>query len=206
MYALAVSVLWHLLWFFLVTIVVQVPKKKSGNQPVIVSFGPVLDDIIFKTLVETRPEISKAFYRQPADFSSATDVPTETVERYSTGDVISVPSGKKFMAALKNLVGGGKISPEGITAAENYFEIITPTNAPAILSRPPAPSAAFVSAAQPTEIEFLIDAHGKVSDVEVVASSGDSTVDHWWENHLQQWIFSEVRPSDSKSRLRVRFH
>ncbi len=126
-FALSVSLLWHLFWFFSVTIVVTPHRKIPGPPPKIVSLGPVLDDAIFKTLVESRPEISKAFYRQPADFSSATQAPLQTVERYTPGDVVSVPMGKKFLSTLKEVVGGGKVSPDsGIpvlepAGVEDYF-------------------------------------------------------------------------------------
>ena len=112
LFALLVSVLWHLFWFLSVTIVVAPPKKAPGVQTTIVSLGPVLSDAIFKTLVENRPEISRAFYRQPADFSSATEAPVATVERYEPGDVVSVPQGKKFMELMKDRVGGSKVSPD----------------------------------------------------------------------------------------------
>ncbi len=108
-FALAVSVLWHLFWFFAVTIVVTTPKQKPQMQPQIVSLGPVLDDAIFKTLLESRPEISKAFYRQPGDFSTATDLPDPSSERYASGDVVSVSFGRKFFSTIKDLVGGSKI-------------------------------------------------------------------------------------------------
>ena len=112
LFAFLVSVLWHLFWFLSVTITVAPPKQTPRTQTSIVSLGPVLSDAIFKTLVENRPEISKAFYRQPADFSSATEAPIKTVERYEPGDVVSVPQGKQFMALMKDRVGGSKTSPD----------------------------------------------------------------------------------------------
>ena len=112
LFAVLVSVLWHLFWFFSVTIVVTTPARQPMVPPKIVSLGPVLDDAIFKTLVESRPEISKAFYRPPANFSSATEVPAETVERYAPGEVVSVPFGKKFFTSLKDAVNGDKAVPE----------------------------------------------------------------------------------------------
>lgn len=211
LFAFLVSFLWHLFWFFSVTIVVVPPKKAPRVQPVIVSLGPVLSDAIFKTLVESRPEISKAFYRQPADFSSATEAPVQTTERYSPGDVVSVPQGKRFLGALKVLVSGSKASPEAglpiLTSddAENYFEFSKATEPLQILSRPGAPRDLF-SAPRSTEIEFSIDARGHVSDTEIVLSSGDAATDLAWEDHLQQWIFAEQSPSPGgQARLRVKF-
>ena len=112
LFAVSVSVLWHLFWFFAVTIVVTAPRQQPLAQPKIVSLGPVLDDAIFRTLVESRPEISKAFYRPPASFSAATEVPVETVERYAPGEVVSVPFGKKFFTTLKDALEEDKASPD----------------------------------------------------------------------------------------------
>ena len=108
LFAMIVSVLWHLFWFLSVTIVVAPPRKNPTAPPVMVSLGRVLDDAIFRTLVESRPEISKAFYRPSADFSAATEAPATPLERYIPGDVVSVPSGRKFMDSLKDRVGGEK--------------------------------------------------------------------------------------------------
>ena len=201
-FAFLVSLLWHLFWFFSVTIVVTPPKKSLKTQPVIVSLGPVLNDAIFKTLVESRPEISKAFYRPPADFSTATEIPIQTIERYSPGDVVSIPLGKKFMNTLKDILEGSKISHD----ADDYFELSGAAGRFQILSRPPAPGGKFF-AGQSTEIEFSIDAHGRVLDPEVVMSSGDASVDLTWENHLRQWIFAEedVFDASKAGRLRVKF-
>ena len=111
LFAVLVSVLWHLFWFFSVTIVVAPLRKNPVSQPSVVSLGPVLDDAIFRTLVESRPEISKAFYKPPADFSAATEVPPQTLERYTPVEAVNVPSGKKFFDSLKDRVGGTKTVP-----------------------------------------------------------------------------------------------
>ena len=117
LFAVLVSVLWHLLWFFAITIVVTPPKQRPHPQPKVVVLGPVLDDAIFRTLVEARPEISKAFYRPPADFNTATSVPAQTIERYAPGDVISVPSGKRFFEPLKDEIGGTKAAADNSAPA-----------------------------------------------------------------------------------------
>ena len=213
LFAVVVSLLWHLFWFFSLTIVVAPPRKSPRVQPTIVALGPVLSDAIFKTLVESRPEISKAFYRQPADFSSATEAPVETVPRYAPGDVVSVPQGKKFMGSMKASVSGTKSSPDaGLPMlvsddAGDYFEISGAPESLQILSRPSAPADLLLNA-QPMEIEFSIDAHGRVSDPEVIVSGGDPSSDLAWEDHLRQWIFAEESGigSSAATRLRVKFH
>lgn len=112
LFAVLVSILWHLLWFFAVTIVVTPPAKKPLGQPRVVVLGAVLDDAIFRTLVESRPEISKAFYRPPDEFNDALGVPAQAVERYAPGDVVSVPAGRQFFESLKEEIDGEKASPD----------------------------------------------------------------------------------------------
>ena len=111
LWALAVSVLWHLFWFFSITITVS-SHQKVKPRPKLVSIGAVLDDTIFKTLVENRPQLSQAFYRPLSDFSSKLEPEVKTIERFSPGDVVSVPFRKKFADSLRELIGGPKSSPE----------------------------------------------------------------------------------------------
>ena len=107
-FAVTVSILWHLFWFFAVTIVVTPPKQALQRQPRVVSLGPVLNDAIFRTLVETRPEISKAFYRPSKEFNEVTDVPVENAGRYAAGDVVSIPAEKKIPSVLEDEIRGTK--------------------------------------------------------------------------------------------------
>lgn len=109
---LAFSLLWHFFWFFSIKIVVSPPKKAEKPRPYLVSLGPVMDDAIFKTLVESRPELSQSFYRRPSDFLAAAELPIETIPRQMKGDVVSVPFGKKFIASLREVVGGVKAAPD----------------------------------------------------------------------------------------------
>ena len=109
---LAVSLLWHFFWFFSIRVVVSTPKKTEKPRPYLVSLGPVMDDAIFKTLVEAKPEFSKSFYRRPTDFSAAVDLPALPASRYEAGSVVSVPFGRKFVNSLKEIVGGIKTSPD----------------------------------------------------------------------------------------------
>ena len=110
-WALLFSLLWHGFWFFSLTITVS-SHKKTKPRPKLVSIGAVLDDSIFKMLVENRPQLSQAFYRPISDFSSKLEPQAKTMERYSSGDVVSVPFSKKFSESLKELIGGSKSSPE----------------------------------------------------------------------------------------------
>ena len=111
LWALLLSLLWHSFWFFSLTIVVSADKK-IRQKTKLVSIGSVLDDSIFKTIVENRPQLSQAFYRPLSDFSSQLETKPQTLERYSAGDVVSVPFSKKFSDSLKELIGGEKYSPQ----------------------------------------------------------------------------------------------
>ena len=110
--ALGLSVLWHAFWFFSITISLNPNKMIAKPHPRIVSLGPVLDDKMFRTLVETKPEYSQTFYRRLSDFASPVEIQTKTVERYSRGSVVSLPLGKKTWNAVQSLIGGTKASPE----------------------------------------------------------------------------------------------
>ena len=110
--ALGLSVLWHAFWFFSLTISLNPNKKLLKPRPTIVSLGPVLNDKIFRTLVDTRPELSQTFYRRLSDFEPPVEIQTKTAERYSPGSVVSLPFGKKSLNRMRGLIGGNKISPE----------------------------------------------------------------------------------------------
>ena len=110
--ALGLSVLWHAFWFFSITISLSPNKILVKPRPRIVSLGPVLDDKMFRTLLETKPEYSQTFYRRLSDFSSPVEIQTKTVERYNRGSVVSLPLGKKTWNAVRGLIGGTKASPE----------------------------------------------------------------------------------------------
>ena len=111
LWALLFSLLWHAFWFFSLTITVS-SHKKFKPRPKLVSIGAVLDDTIFKTLVENKPQLSQAFYRPLSDFSSKLEPQPKTMERYASGEVVSVPLSKKFSDSLKELIDGSKSSPE----------------------------------------------------------------------------------------------
>ena len=110
--ALGLSILWHAFWFFSITISLNPHKMLAKPRPKIVSLGSVLDDKMFRVLIETKPEYSQTFYRRLSDFSSPVEIQAKTVERYSRGSVVSMPFGKKTWNAIRGLIGGTKASPE----------------------------------------------------------------------------------------------
>ncbi len=192
LFAFAVSVLWHLFWFFSVTIVVTPEKSKRLSMTKTVSLGPVLDDALFRTLVESRPEVSKAFYRPLTDFESVAEIPAQIMERHAGGDVASLPMGKNFSQFLKRLVGGNKALPEnasdhpGFSGDSSFFELTGEISKDQILSYPPAPKGFLPEA---LEMEFTLAADGKVLEIEIIRSSADPAEDQRWENYLRQWLF-----------------
>lgn len=110
--AVTLSLLWHSFWFFSITVTVSPHKSPKKVHPRIVSLGSVLDDTIFRTLVENKPQLSQTFYRHLSDFSAKLDVQTKTIERHSPGDVVALPFGKRYMSFLKEMTGGDKFSPD----------------------------------------------------------------------------------------------
>lgn len=104
---LAASLGWHLFWFCSLQIVVNSPPARLKIRPKIVSIGTVLDDTLFRTLVNERPEFSKSIYRRLSDYSPQADLPVKTMERQTTGEVVSLSSGGRS-GFLRRVVGGEK--------------------------------------------------------------------------------------------------
>lgn len=210
LFGLAVSLLWHLFWFFAVTIVVASPPHKKPSRTALVSLGPVLDDALIKTLVESRPEYSKAFYRELSEFEAATQLPAQAVERRESGDVTSLPFGDKAVDRLRRLMSGDKSSPDDFFqggtgfSVSDYFRLEGDLGPSDILSRPEPPA---VNDVRPVEIAFEVDSDGRIASSEIVLSSGDAELDARWEDHLRQWLFapSPVLGGTGKSRAKAVF-
>lgn len=201
--AVAISVLWHLFWFFSVTIVVSPRKAPAPSKPPLVSLGPVLNDEIFRTLVETRLETTPAYYRPRLAGTPATDLPVENVERHVPGDVISVPFGAQAQAALAGLVSGRKAAPDFDVidaygsigdSSKPAFRFEGPAADRQVLFAPPKP--ALPAGIDPagrhsaTRILFSIDASGSVASTEISASSGYPEIDLLWLEYLRRFQFT----------------
>ena len=210
------SLLWHFFWFFSVTITVGPSDLVRRRVTRTVSLGAVLDDTIFKTLVENRPQVTEAFYRHMSDF---VPVPSEPeipkMERRSSGGVVSVPFGKKFIMTLKDFIDGDKPSPDfdldaGLSGSfgqgESFEGEIT---ARTLVSRPPRPEF-------PLEVEsrlfgaesvvgLSVDPSGAVLDAEMLVSSGDTAVDALWLNYTRGFRFSAAAGGPQKGKVRLRF-
>ena len=181
------------------TIVVTPSKAKRSTDTKTVFLGPVLSDAIFRTLVESRPEYSKAFYRPLTDFDGATEVPVQTIERHlpegqpgAAGDVTSLPTGKNFSQQLKDLIGGKKSAPEDaadhpvFSGDSSFFELTGDISKIQILSRPDPPGGSLQA---PLELEFELASDGKVVVTGTIRSSGDPAEDGHWEDFFKQWLF-----------------
>lgn len=209
--ALGLSILWHAFWFFSLTISVSPNKKLAKSRPQIVSLGAVLDDRIFRTLIENKPELSKTFYRRFSDFSSPVEIQTRTAERYTQGSVVSLPFGKKSSDQVRGLIGGSKASPEhefisriNINFENVFSEIEGELKDRTVLSRPSEPI--FPEEIDPSfrnsevSIEFIVDASGVVGEAHVISSSGVPEIDLLWIRHLRQWQFAP-KASDQMDRV-----
>jgi hypothetical protein len=203
--ALAASILWHLFWFFSVTIVVSPPKNADKPKPRLVSLGPVLDDSIFRSLVESRIDATPAYYRPRLTGNTATELPAETAERRLPGDVVSVPFGTQAQNALAGLVGGRKAAPDfdladvfaGLGGASTPAVRFTgPAEERQILFSPPKPAlppeADPAALSAPTRIRFLVDGSGAVSAAEITASSGYPEIDLLWLEYLRRFQFAPL--------------
>ncbi len=110
--ALGLSVVWHLCWFSLITVGMNPDKKIVKQKAKIVFLGPVLNNNIFRTLVETKPELSKTVTRKLSEFSGLANIQTKTMERYSRNSVVSLPLGEKSSQAVRGLILGVKAAPD----------------------------------------------------------------------------------------------
>jgi hypothetical protein len=215
--ALGLSVLWHSFWFFSISVTV-VSKQPPQARPKVVSLGPVLDDSIFRTLVETRPELSETFYRRLTDYAKPVELDVQTMERRAPGDIVSLPVGRRILSSIKSLTSGDKISPEmefGSRLKSGYSEEIDGLEGEVrdrlLLSRPETPAlpAGFKESLRSIEIifEFSVDQDGYVLEQTTLVSTGNRTVDVLWENYLKGWRFEPSRETSAKSQKgKIRFY
>ena len=196
--ALGISLLWHAFWFFSISIVVNPSKMKHKPRPLIVSLGPVLDDSIFRTLAQTKPQLSETFYRRLSDFAAPMELEVQTAERYQPGDVVSVPMGKKVTSLLRTLMGGEKTSPDYEFASkiklgysEESYTVEGDAAGRVVASKPSEPRIPTgVSVGNPEmELYFTVDPAGVILKAEILVSSGDALVDTLWLNYFKEWQF-----------------
>jgi TonB family protein len=201
LFALSLSALWHLFWFFSVTISVQPPRKTGPVKPRIVSLGPVIDDTIFRMLAEEKPQLSETFYRHLDDFAPAVEVKPQVLERREPGEVVSLSS-RRSGSLVRDLIGGLKPAPEtdlstrvGLGFAEEAgriegavakraFRVKPPLTVPVQGIKAPEGSQAM--------LKFLVSPAGKVSHVETAVSSGSAQLDELWIAWIKRWEFEPL--------------
>jgi len=222
--ALGISLLWHFFWFFSITITVDSSKRFSHQpRPKIVSLGPVLDDAIFRTLTQNKPQLSETFYRRISDFSSPLDLQVKTMERFSSGEVVGLPASKKFLSSLRGLVGGAKTSPDyapvtheapALGVSYETSEIEGEASHRQLLSRPEEPL--FPLGLDPAlkdseaELQFAVDPSGVVTHAEILLSSGNPDLDLIWVRYVRHWQFSILSETNKLAgaqtgKIRLRF-
>lgn len=214
--ALGLSLLWHCFWFFSISITV-VAKKPSHLRPKIVSLGPVLDDTLFRTLVENKTELSETFYRRLSDFSKPVELEVKTMERHAAGEVVSLPFGKRVLDSIRSLAGGTKASPETEFASRlslGYSQGIEGLEGEVkdrpVVDKPEVPKLPGGFRASLTALEvvfdFSVDPAGFVSEVEMVTSSGNRAVDALWAGYLKGWRFKSIEPASTQEKGRIHFY
>ena len=199
--AVGYSLLWHFFWFFSVTITISPNSRRDKAHPKVVSLGQVLDDTIFRTLVENKPQLSETFYRRLSDFSAPMELQVKTMEKQSPGQVVGLPYRQKFWESMRHIIGGEKTSPEyellsriKIKYSEDaFFGLEGDAKERQILSRPEEPKPpvgmdASLKGAE-TQLEFDIAPSGSVGNIETVLSSGNPELDLMWTRYLRRWQF-----------------
>lgn len=218
--ALGISFLWHFFWFFTVTINVDPQSRFEKARPKVVSLGPVIDDTFFRSLVQTKPQISETFYRHLSDFSAPLEPPAQAVERRSPGDVVSVPLSKRVGSLMRSILGGEKTVPDEDFASRlriGYHAEAAGLEGEVrdrqLLSRPETPDFpkgfdASLREAE-VEIEFTVKPSGLVGAAELTVVSGNPTIDALWIRHLKRWQFAPLAlgepKRDQKGKIRLRF-
>lgn len=98
--AVVLSVLWHLFWFFTITVNVNPMKRYAHMRPKMVAFGPVMEDTIFRTLAQNKPQNTQTFYRRMSDFETYTASQVKMLGAGETGRVVSLPQDQAQSALL----------------------------------------------------------------------------------------------------------
>ena len=211
-----VSFVWHFFWFFSVTITVGPDGRWSRRtESRSVSLGPVLDDTIFKTLIENRPQITETFYRHMSDFAPAPPEPEHpTLERTAPGGVVSVPFGKKFVTSLKEFMDGDKpfadfdLGPSA--SATGFSETLEgEIRKRALLGHPARPELPAEIQASPRDVEavvgIVVAPSGDVMQAQIIASSGSASLDAVWLEYVRDFRFEPARSAQTgKIRLKSR--
>jgi len=222
-YAIAISVLWHLFWFFAITIDIKAPASKHRPDLKVYFLGPVLSDDAFNMIVALKPELSETSYRAPEDFSQNLEPEMGTLERLSPGDLVSVPLGRATWGALRGVIKAEKPYADtefyqkfSIDIVKSPFPIQGDLKRRDILYLPELPEEPLaLNLEEPAlipeaEFELTVSDSGEVTRVENIISSGQPEVDLTWQRYLKKWQFMpqerKAKKGPQKGIVRVTFN
>lgn len=216
--ALFASLLWHLVWLFVIFIDVRDPAVKPKLEPKIYFVGPILSDDAFNMILATKPEFSTTTYRSPDGAAAPTlDPRPQTMERAEPGDLVSVPLGQSTWTTLSGHLRDEKPYPEAVFRKKLQVQIVQkpfPIEGAALAERemlsvpvfPVLPDFGDASQAEP-EFELTVAGTGLVQEVRQLISSGDPEADLVIERYLKQWQFVPLeegkRDLVEKGRIRI---
>jgi hypothetical protein len=220
--ALVVSVLWHLFWFFVVTVKVQLPAATARSQMRIYFIGPVLNDDAFNLIVQEKPELSKTVYRNPSFEPESLEPSTSAMNRRRPGDLTSVPFGRNswksfggVLSSTKPLAGADFIERFSIDIAKSPFTIEGALKDRGIFTIPPLPkqnvslNSSDARASEISAFEITVNPAGEVVKITNLISGGDPSLDLEWRRYLKSWEFlplpDNVEQVDQKGTVHLEF-
>ncbi|MBF0253534.1 MAG: hypothetical protein HQL11_00170 [Candidatus Omnitrophica bacterium] len=204
--AILLALLWHLVWFFGITIDVKPRPQKSLGDMKIYFLGPVLSDDAFNMIVLSKPEASQTVYRSADELSADLEPEAETLGRRETEDLVSVPSSRTVWGALRGIMGEKRPfasaefyerlpvnyskSPFPLTGRLAERSLLYPPDLPEDLTLLSAERIASVGI---SEFRLKVDRDGNVARAENVISGGDPALDLAWQRYFMEWLFVPSR-------------
>jgi TonB family protein len=208
--ALIISFLWHLFWFFAITIVV-VPIGSGPQKLSDVSFlGSILDEDSFHSEFRTRRDYSfsrgkdsnrlffqdksSIFPQQPQTGPDRVSIPKEQSRKISITDILDVEKRPPTLIGKEAVpqTGSKSLKPEDAAVGRT------------VLFRPPLPDCRGLApiAQQDLVIDFyrvkvrvIIASDGHVKSVEKLESSGYPEIDLAAIRYVEKWTFSPLAPN-----------
>lgn len=216
--AIAVSLLWHLIWLFVITIDMESPGNRPKLEPKIYFVGPILSDAAFNMILAEKPEFSTTVYRgQQSPAAPSLEPQPQAMERAEPGDLVSIPLGQSTWSSLRGHLKSEKPYPEVLFRKKlQPTAVVRPPfpvgNGPlenrsllSVPAFPELPNRGEVPWVDP-EFELTVSGEGIVQEARLAVSSGDPETDRVIERYLKQWQFvpSEESARGSVERGRVR--
>lgn len=197
-YAVAGSLLWHLVWLFGISVDLSPSARARERETKIYFLGPVLSDEAFRTMLAAKPEASRTLYRSAEDLGETLEPEIENLGHQSPNDAVSVPRGAAAWKALAGTLRAGG-SPTSVFYDRFEVEILPrPFKVTGELAErdllflPELPRRASAAEGMKTGnavFQITVDAAGKVAAVENEISSGDPASDLAWRRYLKNWQF-----------------